>query len=102
MEKQVDKYTAVKLEDKGKYGFCLTEGWITQENDFKPSFCKREFGGKDNKTEKTIPVNVKLGDKAKAIEIALGMLFELTGHTYSPDEEKPPVGANGGENDIPF
>jgi len=86
----IDKYTAVKLEDKGQYGFNLTEGWINREGDFKPSFCKREFGKVGEKTEKTITVNVKLGDKAKAIELCLEILKELTGKDYSPVEGETP------------
>ena len=74
--KQVDKYTALNLEDKGKYGFQLVEGWVGKDGDFKPNFCVRELG-KEKKPTK-IPVNVKLGDRAKAIEVCLWMYRELS------------------------
>jgi hypothetical protein len=80
--KQIDKYTAVNLEDSGTYGMKLIEGWVNQNGDFKPNFCKREF--KKDSGEKTAPVSVKLGDKAKAIEVAVWLLHELTGKQYVP------------------
>ena len=53
--KQVDKYTTLSIEErKGIYS--ILEGWINQNGDFKPNFCKREFGGKGEKTEKNVPV----------------------------------------------
>jgi hypothetical protein len=73
----VDKYTSLELVDKGKYGFQLMEGWVNKDGDFKPSFCKREMG--KEKIEKTIPLNIKLGDRAKAIEVCLYLYRELTG-----------------------
>lgn len=87
----VDKYTVLKLEERGQYGFSLMEGWIGREGTFKPSFCKREVG--KEKVEKTLPVNVKLGDKAKAIEVALWLLKELTGADYQP---------KASASDVPF
>ncbi len=91
MEKQIDKYTTLKLEDRGQYGYSLLEGWMGREGDFKPSFCKREVGKAGEKVEKTMPVNVKLGDKAKAIEVAAWILKELTGRDYvlAPDRMPP-------------
>jgi hypothetical protein len=74
MEITIDKYTTLKLED-GQYGVKLIEGWVGREGDFKPSFCKREF--KKGSGDKTAPVSVKLGDRAKAIEVARAILTEL-------------------------
>jgi hypothetical protein len=71
----IDKYTSLELVDKGQYGFQLMEGWVGKDGTFKPSFCKREMG--KDKVEKTIPLNVKLGDKDTAISVAKYILNEL-------------------------
>ena len=71
----IDKYTSLELVDKGQYGFQLTEGWVGKDGTFKPSFCKREVG--NPKAEKTMPLNIKLGDRAKAVEVARYILTEL-------------------------
>lgn len=82
--KQIDKYTAVEIQESEKYGFSLVEGWTNKDGDFKPNFIKKEIGGKDNKREVTVPLNIKLGqDRAKAIEVALWIYKELAG-------EEPP------------
>lgn len=75
--KEIDQYTALELEDKGKYGFNLVQGYKNKNGDFKPSFCRREVG--KDKVEKLMPLNVKLGDRAKAIETVLYLYRELTG-----------------------
>ena len=82
---QVDKYTAIKLEDRGQYGFSLMEGWVNKAGEFKLSFCKREMG--KEKVEKVLPLNVKLGDKATAIKTIAAIYKELTGETI--DEGTP-------------
>ena len=38
--KTIDQYTTLKIEDRGEYGWQLTEGWIRREGDFKPKWCK--------------------------------------------------------------
>lgn len=92
MEITIDKYTTLKLED-GQYGVKLIEGWVGREGDFKPNFCKRAFG--KDKPEKTAPVSVKLGDRAKAIEVARLILSEFGDHgSINPDKNKP--------EDVPF
>jgi hypothetical protein len=73
----IDKYTSLELVDKGKYGFQLMEGWVGKDGDFKPSFCKREMGKAGEKVEKTLPLNVKLGDRDTAISVARYILTEL-------------------------
>ena len=73
----VDKYTSLELVDKGQYGFQLTEGWVNKAGAFKPNFCRREVG--KDKVEKLMPLNIKLGDRAKAIEVCLYLYRELTG-----------------------
>jgi hypothetical protein len=78
----IDKYTSLELENyKGVYS--LKEG---REKDgvFYPSFCLRKFG-KDT-PEKNAPVTVRIGDKAKVIEVALFLLKEMTGKDYAPVE----------------
>jgi hypothetical protein len=98
--KQIDQYTAVNLEDSGTYGMKLIEGWEGREGDFRPNFCKREF--KKGSGEKTAPVSVKLGDKAKAIEVALWMLKELTGREYMPALDQQKDIPESIVDDIPF
>jgi hypothetical protein len=73
----IDKYTSLELVDKGQYGFQLTEGWVNKAGVFKPNFCRREVG--KDKVEKLMPLNIKLGDRAKAIEVCLYLYRELTG-----------------------
>lgn len=90
--KKIDQWTALNMEDSGTYGWKLIEGWEGREGDFRPNFCKREF--KKGNGEKTAPVAVKLGDKAKVIEVALWMLKEATGREYIPMTES--------QTDIPF
>ena len=95
MEIKVDQWTALKLEDGGKYGWKLMEGYINNGGDFKPSFCKREIGKKGEKTEKTMPVSVKLGDRETAIRVLRSLLDELgpvgeaTPHAPIPDDDIP-------------
>lgn len=85
---QIDKYTAIEIEEyKGTYQ--LKEGWINQHDEFKPNFCKREIGRKDDRQEKLMPVTVRIGDKAKIIEVALWILKEATGKDYAPVEALP-------------
>ena len=71
----VDQYTAVKLEDGGKYGYKLIEGYVNLAGEFAPSFCKRKFG-KDGE-EKVAPVCVKLGDATKAAAVLETILRQL-------------------------
>jgi hypothetical protein len=75
--KEIDQFTYLELEDKGKYGFNLTQGYKSKSGDFRPSFCRREVG--KDKIEKLMPLNIKLGDRAKAIEVCLYLYQELTG-----------------------
>lgn len=72
---EVDQYTAVKLEDGGKYGYKLIEGYVDKAGEFRPSFCKRQFG--KNAEEKKAPVCVKLGDATKAAAVLETMLSQL-------------------------
>lgn len=74
---RVDKFTLVKLDDRGQYGFSLMEGWEKKDGTFSPSFCKREVG--KEKTERTLPVSVKLGDRGTAIGVLRTLLAELEG-----------------------
>jgi hypothetical protein len=62
MHIKINDYDAVDLQEgKGKYAgtFSLVLGYEDAAGNFKPKFCKREFG-KDN--EKTVPVMVPVGD----------------------------------------
>lgn len=80
---QIDQYTAVEIEEY-KNTYQLKEGWMNKNGEFKPNFCKREVGPKDNKQEKLMPVTVRIGDKAKMIEVGLWILKEATGKDYAP------------------
>lgn len=77
---KVDQYTALKIEQTEKYGVKLLEGWTGRDGDFKPNFCDREF--KKGNGKKTVPVSIKLGDKATAETVLLQLLTELTGNVY--------------------
>lgn len=90
---QIDKYVTVKLEDRGQWGWSLMEGWINKDGDWKPNFCTRKVG--KEQIEKTMPVSVKLGDKAKAIEVLTAALKELTGQDYGPSDAPA-------ADDVPF
>lgn len=74
---RVDRYTLLKLEDNGEYGFKVMEGWEDRSGEFKPNFCKRSF--KKGGDEKTVPVSIKLGDRKTAIGVLRTMLTELGG-----------------------
>jgi hypothetical protein len=78
---RVDKYTLLKVEDNGEYGWKLMEGWENQAGEFKPNFCKRSF--KKGGEEKNVPVTVKLGDKVTAVATLLMILKEITGQDYN-------------------
>lgn len=78
---RIDKYTMVKVEDNGEYGLKLVEGWENRDGEFKPNFCKRAF--KKGSEEKTVPVSVKLGDKATAIATLVMLLKEISGMEYT-------------------
>lgn len=79
----VDKYTKLQLDEyNGAYK--IVEGWIKNDGTFSPNFCKREFGGRDNRQEKTAPVSVKLGDMETAVETLKQLLYHLTGDQYAP------------------
>lgn len=87
MEITIDKYTVIRIEDGGQYGFKLLEGWINRDGEFKPSFCKREFGKAGSKQEKTIPVSVKIGNADTMRELAAALLA-------AADNVKPQNGEN--------
>lgn len=80
--KEIDNFTALEIEDKGKYGFNLIQGYVSKDGKFRPLFCKREIG--KDRIEKTMPLNISLGDKAKAIEVAFWLYKELTGSEEVP------------------
>ena len=73
--KNIDKYTALNLEEyKGTYS--LIEGRDTDDG-FKPSWIIEKWG--KEKLDKTLPKRVKIGDRAKAIEVAVWLYQSLTG-----------------------
>jgi hypothetical protein len=73
----IDKYTALKIEDNGQYGWKLIEGWIGQDGTFRPQFCQREF--KKGSGLKNTPVSIKLGDKDTAILALKTMIEKING-----------------------
>jgi hypothetical protein len=72
----IDKYTALKVEDNGQYGWKLIEGWIGKDNQFRPNFVRREFT--KGSGDKNVPLSIKLGDKDTAI-LALKTMIEKIG-----------------------
>lgn len=91
MEIAVGKSTVLRIEDRGEFGWQITEGWRNRDGDFKPSWCTRKTG--KEQIEKVVPVSVKIGDKAKSIEVLTAILKEITGADYSPA---------GQTEDVPF
>jgi len=81
---RIDKYTLVKAEDNGQYGWKLMEGWEDRAGEFKPNFCKRSF--KKGGEEKTVPVTVKIGDKNTATGVLVAILKAITDKDYAPQE----------------
>lgn len=80
--KHIDKFTALNLEEyKGEWS--IIQGY-SKDGDFKPSWVTEEWG--KEKTPKTMPKRVKLGDNAKAIEAILWMYRELTGQDLKADD----------------
>lgn len=74
--RQIDKWTFLHLEEyKGVYS--IVEGYKTDDDKFKPSWCKREIG--KEKTEKNTPVRVKIGDKDQAKGVARWILSHFEG-----------------------
>jgi len=86
--KMIDQYTVLQVQDRGKYGYSLVEGWMNQNGEFKPNFCKREF--KKGSGEKATPVAVKLGDKAKVLEIAEWLRREIIGEKIESTHDEEP------------
>ena len=76
---RINKYDVVKLEDKGQYGYQLTLGYEDRDGEFKPKFCKREFG-KGN--IKNVPVSISLGDDPVAVLQTL--IAQVTKSTEAP------------------
>lgn len=96
MEIKIDQYTVLQLQEyKGTYQ--IVEGWDGRDG-FKPNFCKREMGPKGAKVEKTLPVNVKLGDKQTAIGALQGFVAYLRGATPEAHEGKE----TSADTDVPF
>lgn len=95
--KKVDKFTSLDITERnGKYS--LLEGWEGQSGEFKPNFCKREFGKKGEKVEKTAPVFINIGDKAQAIEVAVWMYEYLTGKPMGEPYQRQDIP----DADVPF
>ena len=59
---KVGKSTVI-AQDNGQYGFKLIEGWLNKDGDFKPNFCKRQFG--KDAPERNVPVSIGIGENAK-------------------------------------
>ena len=86
---RVDKYTLIKLENGGQYGFKIIEGWENNAGEFKANFCKREF--KKGSGEKLMPVTIKLGTREVAIATLQMLLKELGAEEdYDPNYSNEP------------
>jgi len=57
--------------------FSLKEGWIDRGGNFKPNFCKKQFG--KNAPEKTVPVSVRIGDAGTAPAVLREIYRKVTG-----------------------
>jgi hypothetical protein len=102
---KINQYASLQLASSTQYGYALQEGWVTREGEFKVNFCKREFGKKGSKTEKTVPVSIPLGNKETAIATLTMLLKEISGS--GQQQPAPPTSPNRypqepPEDDIPF
>ena len=80
----VNQWVAVKLDEHPKYGVSIQEGSIKDDGSFKLGFCSKEFGKKDEKVSKTVPISIRIGTKEKAIEVLEKLLAELRGEDAPP------------------
>jgi len=103
---KINQYASLQLASSTQYGYAIQEGWVTREGEFKVNFCKREFGKKGSKTEKTVPVSIPLGNKETAIVTLTMILKEISGS--APQQQAAPASPNRypaeppPEDDIPF
>jgi hypothetical protein len=73
--KTVDKYTVLSLDDyNGVYS--IIQGY-EKDGEFRKSWVTEEFG--KSREPKKMPKNIRIGDKAKAIEVAVWLYQSLTG-----------------------
>lgn len=84
---RIDQYTMLQLNEY-KGVFQIQEGYEAHDGSFKPSFIKREIGKRGERTEKTIPLSIKIGDKQTAIFALQTILSNLRGATPEAHEEK--------------
>ena len=77
----IGKSTISLEEYNGSYS--LVEGWINREGEFKPNWCKRQFG--KDAPEKNVPVKINCGDKDGLKSLA-HFILEYLGETEEPDE----------------
>jgi hypothetical protein len=74
----------------------LVLGYLDKNGEFKPKFCKREFG--KDRIEKVAPLSLPLGDnKTEAIVFLNGLIEEL-----KEESQNQPTGRPYPGNDIPF
>ena len=76
---RINQWDYIKVENSN-YGWQIMLGYEDKAGEFKPKFCKREFG-KGN--EKTTPISVPLGENP--VEV----LKTLLAMVESPEEESP-------------
>ena len=79
---QIDKYVCLQVEEY-KGVFSLIEGYINKDGVFKNSWITEEWG--KDKTPKTMPKRVKLGDAATMLKIA-DALYDVAGRARPADE----------------
>ena len=77
----VDKYVSVTAECYNNV-WSVKEGWVNKDGEWKPNFCKREFG--KDKIEKKAPVSVRLGDKETALAVLRELYSEISGGESVP------------------
>ena len=84
----------IEVEDGGEYGFKIVEGWENRDGDFKPNFCKRQFG--KDAPEKTVPLSIKIGENASAAAENLRVLADQIDGGRGASEQGPMP------EDVPF
>jgi hypothetical protein len=87
MEITVNKFTVLKVEDRGNHGWQIMEGWRNKDGDFKPSWCTRKTG--KEQVETVVPMTVRLGNRDKAIEVLTAILAEIRGVEGADGDDAP-------------
>jgi len=84
---KVGKSTVIAQDNK-QYGFKLVEGWTNKDGEFKPNFCRRQFG--KDAPEKNVPVSIGIGENSKEATANLRKIADqIEASGPLPDDDVP-------------